>query len=77
MFKLNYSSWLAARFPIKLPCLSGELYRFCGTEGYYKNLVSLLRNEIGLIPRGLAPRMINFKDFFIQLVPACRQKPPE
>ncbi|RLD35560.1 MAG: hypothetical protein DRI83_06700 [Bacteroidetes bacterium] len=41
------------------------MYRFGGTEGYYKNLVPLLRNEIGLIPRGLAPRIINFKDFFI------------
>jgi len=42
------------------------MYRFGGTEGYYKNLVPLLRNEIGLIPGGLAPRIINFKDFFIQ-----------
>ncbi|RLD34657.1 MAG: hypothetical protein DRI83_07765 [Bacteroidetes bacterium] len=41
------------------------MYRQGGTEGYYKNLVPLLRNEIGLIPRGLAPRIINFKDFFI------------
>jgi len=40
--------------------------RFGGTEGYYKNLVPHWRNEIGLIPRGLAPRIINFKDFLSQ-----------
>ncbi len=47
------------------------MYRFGGTEGYYKNLVPLLRNEIGLIPRGLAPRIINFKDFFIFVSLIC------